>query len=178
MQNWTEDQVRQILAGWLNVVKSPYYQNSTNTGTNAGTNTSTGTSIASPNQSQIYEIKGIADVAGIQSRVVLQQNTPELLEVDIVHCMSGMSGLHGHQDVKQEFAQFNKLMEAVKLPTYVWLNESTQQFELHWQERLGSRAELMLIKQLFTQSFQLAYCLSTKLAWQYGEEEFTLGSAH
>lgn len=166
MQNWTEDQVRQILAGWLNVVKSPYY------------NTSTNPSITHANQSQIYEIKGIADVAGIQSRVLLQQNSPDLLEVDIIHSMTGMHSLHKSREVKQEFAQFNKLMEAVKLPTYVWLNETNQQFELHWQERLGSRAELMLIKQLFTQSFQLAYCLSTKLDWQYGEKESVLGSAH
>jgi hypothetical protein len=166
MQNWTEDQVRQILAGWLNVVKSPYY------------NATTQSTIANANQPHIYEIKGIADVAGIQSRVLLQQNSPDLLEVDIIHCMNGMDGLHTSREVKHEFAQFNKLMEAVKLPTYVWLNESNQQFELHWQERLGSRAELMLIKQLFTQSFQLAYCLCTKLDWQYGEEESVLGSTH
>lgn len=166
MQDWTEDQVRQILAGWLNVVKSPSYTTCANP------------SIPNTDQTQSYEIKGIEDVAGIQSRVVLQQNASDLLEVDIIHRMSGMSGLDASREVKQEFAQFNKLMEAVKLPTYVWLNESSQQFELHWQERLGSRAELMLIKQLFNQSFQLAYCLSTKLAWQYGEEESTLGSAH
>ncbi|MDH4394854.1 MAG: hypothetical protein QE278_04165 [Limnobacter sp.] len=167
MQNWTEDQVRQILAGWLNVVKSPYYNPTANS------------TIANAGQPNIYEIKGITDVAGIQSRVVLQQNAPDLLEVDIIHCMSVMDGLHSNREVKREFAQFNKLMEAVKLPTYVWLNESNQQFELHWQERLGSRAELMLIKQLFNQSFQLAYCLSTKLDWQYGEEESSaFGSAH
>jgi hypothetical protein len=169
MQNWTEDQVRQILAGWLNAVKSPYYNSAPHSITNS----------ALSSQPRIYEIKGIADVAGIQSRVVLQQNSPDLLEVDIIHCMSGMNGLHSNREVKREFAQFNKLMEAVKLPTYVWLNESNQQFELHWQERLGCRAELMLIKQLFTQSFQLAYCLCTKLDWQYGEEESpAFGSAH
>lgn len=166
MQNWTEDQVRQILAGWLNVVRSPSYTTSANE--------------AAPNSDHIqsYEIKGIEEVAGIQSKVVLQQSAPDFLEVDIIHRMGGMRGLDASREVKQEFAQFNKLMESVKLPTYVWLNESSQQFELHWQERLGTRAELMLIKQLFNQSFQLAYCLSTKLAWQYGEEESTLGSAH
>lgn len=151
MRNWTDEQFRQVLAAWLNVVKSPYFE--------------------AKDSQKSYEIQGGSNLDGIHSRILLQENDPQLVEVEIIHTLHNLGRLVEHSQVHHDIAQFNTLMENVKLPTFVWFNAEGRCFELHWQERLGKQAELMFIKQLYTQSFQLAYCLSNKLAWQHQDED-------
>ena len=88
---------------------------------------------------------------------------------------AGEAGLNRYLDeIRKECAQFNSLMDQVRLPVYIWEDEQKEEFQLRWQETLFTKTDLNYIQRFFEQSLYLANALQSRLGWALPHQTQTL----
>ena len=141
-------QLIQMLAAWLSASRSPYQVDQ---------------QAPSPVQLNLG-----SHLAEIQTLVSLQSDNPNQLELEIVHTLRPLQLVKKTKQLKAEVNAFNNLMESVRLPVVVGWCAQKGHWVFSWQERIQSRADLFVVDQLYKQSFQMAFCLLTRLMWELG----------
>ncbi|WP_370264268.1 hypothetical protein [Limnobacter sp.] len=139
MTGLSEQDIIKALASWVHQQKCPYTSRSKQ-----------GMVVATNLPNAWIEFKSIGQSA---------------FQVSSIHTVLAAVGLDDLANVRHEVMQFNKLMERVKLPVFVWEDKKLGQFQLHWQETVYSPLETRLIQSLFEQSLYLANALKGRLTW-------------
>ncbi|MBU0782663.1 MAG: hypothetical protein KJ798_10385 [Gammaproteobacteria bacterium] len=106
--------------------------------------------------------------------VEIKQTDRGMMEVTCIHRVIAQDENNDLDEIRKECAQFNSLMERVRLPVYVWEDEQKEEFQLRWQETLFTQTDLNYIQRFFEQSLYLANALQSRLGWALPHQTQTL----
>lgn len=106
--------------------------------------------------------------------VEIKQTDRGMMEVTCIHRVIEQDESSDLDEIRKECAQFNSLMECVRLPVYVWEDEEKEEFQLRWQETLFTQTDLNYIQRFFEQSLYLANALQSRLGWALLNQTQTL----
>lgn len=144
MHHLLEKDLLNTLSRWLDQIKNPYHPQT-------------------PHQKASIVLRP-GSFPNSAMQIVL--NSDQSLKLSFIHPLDCLPEVGGLSAFRKECRQFNTLMEQIKLPAYVWENESKQRFELRWEETVGGITELRVLSGLFKQSLYLSNALSTQLGWR------------
>ena len=72
----------------------------------------------------------------------IKQVNKDRLEVTCIHRVIEQDDDNNLEEIRRECAQFNSLMERVRLPVYIWEDRDKSEFQLRWQETMLTQADL------------------------------------
>ena len=142
MPSLNEQELINTLAAWVGKLKDPYSKSKSNP--------IPAITLQSSSPNGWLEIKQINN---------------DRLEVTCIHRVIEHSTDTELADIRRECAQFNTLMERVRLPVYMWEDREKSEFQLRWQETMLTRADLKYVQRFFEQSLYLANALQGRLGW-------------
>ncbi|HEX4880320.1 MAG TPA: hypothetical protein VFV39_10780 [Limnobacter sp.] len=141
MTGLSEQEILKALASWVHQQKSPY---TSKTKAHSG--------LVLPSR--------LPD-AWLEFRTVGENG----IEVNSIHTLLTIHDQEDLPKIRLELDQFNKLMERVKLPVFVWEDRKRGHFQLRWQEVMYTPLETALVQRFFEQALYLANALQSRLGW-------------
>jgi hypothetical protein len=100
----------------------------------------------------------------------IKQINKNRLEVTCIHRVIEQDDDNNLEEIRRECAQFNSLMERVRLPVYIWEDRDKSEFQLRWQETMLTQADLKYVQRFFEQSLYLANALQSRLGWALSDQ--------
>lgn len=100
----------------------------------------------------------------------IKQVDSNSLEVTCIHRVIEQDDDNNLDEIRRECAQFNSLMERVRLPVYIWEDQKKSEFQLRWQETMLTQADMKYVQRFFEQSLYLANALQSRLGWALSDQ--------
>lgn len=147
MPSLNENELITALAAWVGKLKDPYTKTK---------------------YSQIPPIQ--LQSSSPNAWLEIKQINKDRLEVTCIHRVIEQSDENNLAEIRRECAQFNSLMERVRLPVYMWEDRKKSEFQLRWQETMLTRADLKYVQRFFEQSLYLANALQSRLGWALSDQ--------